>query len=327
LAVVDGAATRLPLTSDQADQDRAAMHLVVRALADVSSVLEEAEPARWLESANDRLRQELMTQEPYAHLWPLLVAKPEPLGLAARRLPNDLARGIKAAFRDALGEYEDLDTRFLRLCLPACVATAALLDLDTGRVTYGHVGDSVLVMARLGMIKRETGDQMGPFDAAVLNAAAVLVAKGRAGSLVEAAADRTVQQLNLRNGLYHNAVAADGRPTPAEGCGVLNGLQEISAYVETGELWLQGGATMALMSDGMALPLSVDRTPDGDFAAAIDAWRLALVDCDARRLLLSLQDMLIMDTTAEVMPRLKQQDDATAVMASIASASYAPRRS
>jgi len=322
LAVVDGAGVRVPLAGDEPQDSR---ELVDRVVQSFRSGAPSAAPlpGLWLESANDAIRDWLLGYPTYREMWPLLEARPRPLANALSELSEVTRARITDALAGALGGLDSLDTRHLRLLLPACVISAAFLDAASGRLEYAHLGDTVLARVTAGSVEQVTHDQMARFDGEVIREAVERVRSGLATDMADAAGSFEIQRVNLLNGVRHNFARPDGTLAPDEGCGVINGMRDMGAFVETGSLTLAAHETIVLMSDGMALPLHLAGAGESDGAAGrrsrmtdlASRWRLALARSEPAELVAALDAILDADADRTVLPRLKDRDDATAVIA------------
>ncbi len=315
LAVVDGAGIRVTLGDGEPTDSRELADLIAASLAAEPKSSARGTPSGMLEVANRAARHRLLDHPSYQAIWPLLRSRPEPLVGALRRLAPALAARVADAFGAALGSLDGLDTRYLRLALPACVVTVARLNLNSGRVEFAHVGDTALLRVRGHSISRVTHDQMGRFDDQALDVARGLVAHTKANSIVAAASFPEVRRSDVLNGVRHNYVREDGSIAIDEGCGVINGQEEMAAFIQSGSFTLDRGEAIALLSDGMTIPLHTPEVEGAMLQDLVAAWRGALGQIDSNRLVASLDAILDLDPDAAMFPRLKDRDDATAVMA------------
>jgi hypothetical protein len=322
LAVVDGAGIRVPLGGDEPRDSRELVDRVVESLRRVPES-KATEPASWLEIASESIRQWILGYPAYREMWPLLEGRPRSLGSALSELSPGARTRIREALADALGDLSLLDTRYLRLLLPACVITAVFLEPTSGRVRFAHLGDTMLARVADGTVTRVTQDQMARFDGEAIDEAVALVERGLAVTMSDAAADPHVQRLNRLNGIRHNYARPDGELSRSEGCGVINGMSAMSAFMEVGSFTLERGEKVALLSDGMALPLSLSTGGSREPAAPVESlsrelgrnWRVALERMDPAELIRALDAILDADPDRVALPRLKDRDDATAVTA------------
>jgi hypothetical protein len=161
-------------------------------------------------------------------------------------------------------------------------------------------------------------DQMGAFDDRVLEIA--LEAVQQQGNQVHNVAQAiqtvpAVREIDILNGVRHNYVDENGHTQPGEGCGVINGLAALSDYVQTGEGTLAPSDRLYLMSDGFTLPMS---RPKGNLPAlvrdSLAGWKQALHRGDVLAMLQHVRSIAEADASGDLFPRMKQHDDATALM-------------
>jgi serine/threonine protein phosphatase PrpC len=281
-----------------------------------------APPLDALLAANHALRLALEAVPGMAEVYTLLEPRPiEPLPDMLMHCTESLAIELQQVF-DSLFPAEQwrlLDTRYLRLVLPACVATLVRLNLSSGVFDFAHVGDTALIQVdATGEVHLLSQDQMGAFDDRVLEIALKVVRQQ--GNQVHNIAQAVqtvpaVRETNILNGVRHNYVSEDGHTQPGEGCGVINGLAELGDYVQTGEGTLAPGDRLYLMSDGLTLPMS---RPKGSLPAlvrdSLAGWRQALHRGDVLAMLRHVQSITEADASRNLFARMKQHDDATALM-------------
>lgn len=315
LAVIDGAGIRVPLGQGEPPDSQELVDLVAASLVAGASGGVRRTPAERLEGANEAARSHLRSYPAYQAIWSLLESRPEPLLHALGDMPKALAARIEAAYQAALGDLDALDTRYLRLVLPACVLTVASVDLASGSVEFAHLGDTVLLRVGPGSVSRVTQDQMGRFDDLALAVARAMVAQSKADSIAVADSLLDVKRRDILNGVRHNYVDEDGSVVAQDGCGVINGQKEMTAFIQSGSFVPDAGEVIALLSDGMALPLRVPEVEGVVPEGLVADWRGALERLDPSRLVASLDAILDLDQNAAAFPRLKDRDDATAVIA------------
>jgi len=153
------------------------------------------------------------------------------------------------------------DPRMIRLMLPVCVATVVKIEMANHEASFAHVGDTALfVFHKDGRVSQLAEDQMGQHDDAAIEAALALKAELNAPHLSDVVGHERVVRINKRNGLYHNYVDASGAPDTTLGVGVINGLPEIQAYIQTGTIDLSAVEGLLVCSDGFPLPAPWDDT-------------------------------------------------------------------
>jgi serine/threonine protein phosphatase PrpC len=257
-----------------------------------------------------------------AEVYTLLERRPiEPLPDTLMHCTEPLATELQQVF-DSLFPAERwrlLDTRYLRLVLPACVTTLVRLNLSSGVFDFAHVGDTALIQVdAAGEVHLLSQDQMGAFDDRVLDIA--LEAVQQQGNQVHDIAQAihtvpAVRETDILNGMRHNYVNENGNTQPGEGCGVLNGMAELRDYIQTGEGTLAPSDRLYLMSDGFTLPMS---RPKGNVPALVRdslvGWRQALHRGDVLAMLQHVRNIAETDASRNLFPRMKQHDDATALM-------------
>ncbi len=205
----------------------------------------------------------------------------------------------------ALTPYAD-DKRFVRLVLPACVATIIQLGHVSGDVyslRYAHVGDTELLLFYAdGRTQRAIVPHIPNWHKAI-------------PPDVDSEPDETVRKFK-RMGLFHNYVDANGRTDPTVGIGVLNGLPTMPDYMLTGKIDLQGVSGVCLCSDGLMWPSPRDETPE-QAQARLNHMR-TLIERDG---LTGYVDALRAEEQADAdharYPRPKTHDDATGIFVSL----------
>ena len=207
--------------------------------------------------------------------------------------------------------YRDLlqkDPRFIRLMLPACVATVLKIDFETQTANYAHVGDTALICYdNDGSAEQLTTDQMGKYDEQALQVAVRLKAERNADHISDVTALDEVRSINTKNGLYHNYVAENGLTDIAMGVGVIDGLLEMDDYIEEGTFNLTDIDRLLLCSDGIPLPTKLGETSD------LVAMGNKLKTLGLQGYYNYLRDIESKDVHRDEYPRFKVHDDATAI--------------
>jgi len=246
-------------------------------------------PAAILREANTALRQ--LLAEVYGELTPAALRQHEP----------------------GLAPYIDEDPRLFRMALPACVATAAEIDMRRGQLEYAHAGDTCLLLFNAdGAIIQPTADQMGSHDEAALRLARQIQIERGAPHLADVLDDPRVIEANWRNGLYHNYVDARGQPDLGVGVAVINGLPELDSYVQTGTIDLTGVQGVLVCSDGFLWPAPLGESIEGR-QARYQVMRKRIERDGLRGYYAALRQTEAADSTRDQYPRFKIHDDCTAV--------------
>lgn len=205
------------------------------------------------------------------------------------------------------------DPRMIRLMLPVCVATVVQIDVRHHEARFAHVGDTALyVFHEDGRVCQLTDDQMGQHDDAAIEAALALKAEVNAPHLSDVVRHDRVTRINRRNGLYHNFVDASGATDTTVGVGVINGLPEIQAYVQTGTIDLSTVAGLLVCSDGFPLPAPWGETP-AQAETRLHAMRDLLFDAGIAAYAAHLRALQARDHHLDRYPRFKPHDDTTGV--------------
>lgn len=211
-----------------------------------------------------------------------------------------------------LREWLAKDVRFLRLALPAAVATVVRLNLESRTLEYAHAGDTGLfLIARDGHVSRVTSDRMNQHDNTAL-AIGQIARTERDVALAEVIHDPAVVILNQENALYHNFVAKDGTINREIGVGTVDGLELLDRYIEEGTESLDDVASVILMSDGAMMPALWDEVTDGEE----DRLQLMGKLIRERGLLNYIDQVRTLereDASLNRFPRFKIHDDATAI--------------
>jgi hypothetical protein len=333
-AVIDGASIRgtLPsLVAYLSGQEHVlepavwATSIVRCALYHTFTIHTPSSPSDAILAANRALRSAAEAVPSMAQVYRLLERETiEPLPDALNRCPGPLMAELQQVFTSLFpkDQWRVLDTRYLRLMLPACVTTVVRLNVPTGDFDFAHAGDTALMQVdTTGHVHLLSQDQMKEFDNNALQLAldAVQQEDNQINTVAEAVqAIPAVKTTNALNGLRHNYVDENGHTHPEKGCGVIDGLEVLSDYVQTGRGILSPGHRLYLMSDGMTLPLSQSRSPvPAPVRDSIEEWKRALQGGNLMDLLKSTRHITSIDTSYNVFPRLKQQDDATALVITI----------
>lgn len=207
------------------------------------------------------------------------------------------------------------DTRRVRLALAGCVVTVVRLDTAYQLLEYAHVGDtSLLEIRRDGEVICHTSDQMGPYDAEVLQSATRLREEKGLPHLRDAISLPEVRWMDIENGLRHNYVDESGRTQPGQGCGVIDGLPELADYIESGAIPIDPTQTagFCLMSDGLQLLAPPDETAD-EAKARLRRTGNLLKAQGVRGLFEAVWEMAESDPHFDKYPRMKALDDATGI--------------
>lgn len=330
VAVIDGASVRglLPsLATYLSGQSPAvwATTVVRNALYHRFTAESMPPPRDALFTASSALRSALEMVPGMVEVFALLERRSvEPLPQVLTNCMESLAAELDQVFSSLfpLELWHQLDTRYLRLLLPACVATLVRLNLSSGVFDFAHAGDTMLIRVNAeGDVHLLSQDQMGVFDDIVLEIA--LDAVERPDNQVHTVAQAVqtvgaVRERNILNGVRHNYVDENGYTQPSGGCGVINGLTQLSDYVQTGGGKLAPGDRLYLMSDGLTLPMSQPRTsPPLEVRDSLAGWKRALHGGDMLNLLRCVRDIENFDAQQDIFPRVKQHDDATALLISV----------
>lgn len=210
------------------------------------------------------------------------------------------------------------DPRYLRLALPSCAATLARIDLAAGRLAFAHAGDTALIsFGRGGAARLHTQDQIGGHDARTLQTALALQRSRGAAHLSDVLDDPTVQQINLRNRIYHNYLDHSGQPDPAVGVGVLNGLPALAHYIQAGEMALDEVEGLLLCTDGFLWPAPAGESP-AQQAERLGAMRAQITGGGLAAYAERLRAAEDADPHHDRWPRIKPHDDITALLAGLA---------
>lgn len=207
------------------------------------------------------------------------------------------------------------DPRRVRLALPACVVTLVRIDTTRRQLEFAHAGDtSLLEIRRDGEVICHTSDQMGSYDAEVLLYATRLQEERDLPHLSSAISLAEVRRMDIENGLRHNYVDEFAQTHPGDGTGVINGLPELTDYIESGTVSVDPAQTVGfcLLSDGLQLLAPLGETPIQTEARLRQTGAL-LRSHGVRGLFEAAQQMAESDPYFDQYPRMKAQDDATGV--------------
>ncbi|MBZ0299540.1 MAG: protein phosphatase 2C domain-containing protein [Anaerolineae bacterium] len=212
-----------------------------------------------------------------------------------------------------LAPYLDEDPRLFRMALAVCVATAVQIDRRARTLDYAHAGDTALLLFHAdGRISEPTRDPVGHYDEAALKQAQQIQAEHGAPHLADVLDDPRVREANWRNGLYHNYVDGQGAVDPNLGVGVINGLPELTAYIQQDTLDLTGVEGVLVCSDGFPWPAPLDE-PAEERAARLQSMRERIEHDGLEGYYVALRATERADFTRDLYPRFKIHDDCTAV--------------
>lgn len=333
-AVIDGASVRamLPGLRDYLTQHSYEPKPAVWATMIVRHALERAfirqPPANLHEvllAANRSLRAELEAVPSLAEIYSLLNRRNiEPLPKSFMHCSLSLSTELTNVFSDLFpdGLWRSLDTRYLRLLLPACVATAVRLNLSSGAFDFAHVGDTALVkITTSGTIQILSQDQMEIFDQQMLMIAieATQQPANQFDTITETIQTiPAVREKDILNGVRHNYIDEGGNTIKGEGCGVINGMEELNDYIYAGNDTINRNERLWLMSDGLTLPLSAPSTMQHPIIVnSLSKWTRSLKNGEPAELLRYTREMLNADMSGTIFPRVKHFDDATALTLSL----------
>lgn len=305
VAVLDGATTRLTPPPLQRHLDSSGHKLTPAAYA-----------ARTIRDALARLAAEGVSD-----LRALLLGANETLGREMTGLFGALALD-HMGFPDEVHNALKHDPRYVRLGLPACVATVAEIDPDADTLRFVSAGDTaLLVVMRDGSVSIPTENQVEQHDNQVLKAALALRSAKPDLTFRELVQQPQIRKLNLNTGLKHNYVDEHGLPQPHQGIGAVNGQPELRYFLQHGEIDLNGVAYVCVMTDGLEWPASADEifseTPDDTRAQRDERRAFMAAEMGKRGLagyLTLLREVEDRDGDHENYPRMKTHDDATGVL-------------
>jgi hypothetical protein len=245
---------------------------------------------------------------------------------------DDLGREMTALFGalalDHMGFPDEVynalksDPRYVRLGLPACVATVVEYDPDAETLRFVSAGDTaLLVVRRDGSVEIPTENQVEEHDNQVLKAALALRSAKPDLTFRELVQQPQIRKQNLNTGLKHNYVDEHGLPQPHKGIGAVNGQPELRYFLQYGEIELNDVAYVCVMTDGLEWPASADEIfseHPGDARAQREERRAFMAAEIGRRglagYLTLLREVEDRDGDHENYPRMKTHDDATGVL-------------
>jgi hypothetical protein len=205
------------------------------------------------------------------------------------------------------------DPRKIRLYLPAAVATVAVVDTEAKTLTYGHIGDTALLVCYPdGHVEIPTENQVRSNSGSALFVAIKEVA-GQGLTMLEVVQHPLIQALNRDQRIYHNYVDEQGKTTPHLSTGVINGLPELADYIKTGMISLDRASAVILASDGFFLPDN-PLNPQDDLLGQTRKMWATIHQHGAAQYLQLLRAEEYADTNREKYPRLKLHDDATGIV-------------
>ena len=210
----------------------------------------------------------------------------------------------------------DTDPRQMRLALPACVATVIRINLSEQSLEYVHAGDtSLLEIQKNGRVIQHTTDQMGQYDQVALQLANQIRQEKKLPHIVDAIRHPAVRQQNQLNGLRHNFVDTNGNTHAGNGCGVINGLPELSDYLEQGSIPISPTQTdgYCLLSDGLELLAPLNESAE-QHTNRLQQTGTILMKQGVRGLLATVSRQAESDPQFDQYPRMKMQDDATGIL-------------
>jgi serine/threonine protein phosphatase PrpC len=204
------------------------------------------------------------------------------------------------------------DGRYLRLVLPVCVATVIHLNLERYELEFAHLGDTaLLVFYKDGRVEQITKDSMGQHDEQALLYAIEIQKQRRISYLSDAIDHPETRQINFLNGIYHNFVTPNGDIDYDIGVGVIDGLPEMTKYLQRGILSLHDVRSILICSDGFFLPQPLLETKDARLARLQEMRRLLEIT-GIFGYIQKLRKIEQDDVTRNAYPRFKVHDDATA---------------
>ena len=297
VAVIDGAGMRLPFKA---------------LINELQKLWPSLSPAAFASSTVKKSILKQLQQEPDRSLREILVNANEYL----RQAINQVAGKYDVA--QILSEFGDPwtnDLRHVRLLMPACAVTLARFDLEKREVSFAHLGDTSLFELRNdGKTVRHTADQMGKFDQAAFEAILEYQQREKFPNFKDAVMSPGGRRFIIESGLHLNYVDEQGRTDPTQGCGILNGLSEVSDYIETGttEIDPSRAGAFVLMTDGLEMlqPLQESDLQEEN--------RLNLMGSMVKRgglveLYEAMNKMAEEDVYFDTYPRTKIRDDATGI--------------
>ncbi len=295
-AVIDGASTRYPIASFEA--------YLLENLGITSGAF-----------ASITVRNSLLdnlTESPQMNLKMAMLAANDALRERFSRIVGGFSDEHLASLHP---EAIQGNMRRIRLILPSCVATLIRVNIEERLLEYAHVGDTALLeVSRHGETTLLTPDQMRKYDDEMLRFAKNLQRKKSLPHFKDAVRLPAVISMNKENGLRHNYVDFDGKTVLNDGCGALDGLQELSAYISTGSVVIDPQKTIGycLVSDGLQLLRALDETPRNE-KKRLDRMGSLIIEGNLKSLFDELKNMITQDQYYNNYPRFKNQDDATGI--------------
>lgn len=205
------------------------------------------------------------------------------------------------------------DPRLIRLVLPVCVATIAYVDLTTSTLRFAHAGDTALFIKYVdGSLVRVTTDNMEVHERQALGIARSSRQSNQRVHISDLIGDEEIESLNRRNGLYHNYVDERGKTNSSIGVGVINGLPELTHYIQEDSLELNDVQGLLACTDGFIWPSAWDESEEQRVARLQRMWQSVARDGLASYVM-SLRAIEATDPHLDNYPRFKLHDDATAI--------------
>lgn len=205
------------------------------------------------------------------------------------------------------------DPRLVRLILPVCVATLAKVDLASKQLAFAHAGDTALFLFQEdGQVIQLTEDQMEAHDQRALTTAKTVQAQKKPAHFSDAITEPSVREVNRMNGIYHNFIDGHGQTNKRLGVGVINGLSQLSAYVQEGIVDVSGAKGILLCSDGFVWPATWHETAQ-DGMKRLEQMRAQIERSGLSSYLAGLRAAEQTDKNRDIYPRFKVHDDATAI--------------
>ncbi len=205
------------------------------------------------------------------------------------------------------------DERSIRLALPAAAATIVQIQVETMQASFAHAGDTYLfAFEQDGYVAQLTDAQMQQHDQAALNTGTRIQRELGLNHFADAIVQPQVKQHNLENALFHNYVDLQGNPDPALGVGVINGMPELSNYIQTGTFDLAGLSGILLATDGAILPSRLNET-QAEYDHRTLSIRQTIEAEGLAGYLRKLRQLETEDALLDTYPRFKLHDDATAI--------------
>lgn len=246
---------------------------------------------------------------------------PRDLLLHANETLRDLLKAVAPGIYDA----EDIrtsqpdqahlldDPRKVRLFLPAAVITLVTIDTDLNLLRFAHAGDTGLLIGyadgKADLVTQGLDAPMN-YESALALATQSVVHQGL--SMLNAVNDPVIRALDRDHRIYHNYVDRDGNTVQEQGIGVIDGLPELSDYIQSGMTMLDRAAAVIVFSDGFLWPMPLHETPRDRQKRLQEMWGRIRQE-GLRSYLRALRAEERADADRERYPRFKLHDDATAV--------------